>query len=275
MVRPRVRPSGSRRDRAARDPRETHVLCLLCRRRYQAVTYTHLKARHGIEAPADYKSEFGLERITAGAVRERVAEAHRSVWAREIEIIRKRWRTREQQAIARELGLDPATVRAWRKSLGLPELVRRWDRSKVVDGIRRARRAGLALNAAFARSHPSLRPLYSAARIHFASWRAAIRAAGLSYGRVAIRSKFERWSRARILSEIRRLSAEREQLGYRFLEEKHPKLYTAARSYFGNWKNALRACFGSSAPPDRQHGSSARPHGTKPHSASLRGNDRS
>lgn len=220
-----------------RDPAQTHLRCLLCRRWYRAITGSHLEARHGIDAQA-YKDKFGLRLITAGEVREKVAQSKILVGRRQLDLIRRAWKVKEQREIAARLGVDPATVRAWAKKLGLPPRVETWDRPKIVAGIRAARRRKIPLHSGAARR--LLPRLYKAAQTHFASWGKAIRAAGLRYTRIRRVGPFAKWSADRIKDEIRRL-LRKKRVGYKYLERHHSKLYAAARNYFGSWKRALRA----------------------------------
>lgn len=196
-----------------------------------------MEARHGIDAQA-YKDKFGLRLITAGEVREKVAQSKILIGRRQLELIRRAWKVKEQREIAARLGVDPATVRAWAKKLGLPPRVETWDRPKIVAEIRAARRRKVPLHSGAARR--LLPRLYKAAQTHFASWGKAILAAGLRYSRIRRLGRFERWDPDRIKSEIRALVRQR-RLSYAYLERHHSKLYAAARNYFGSWKRALRA----------------------------------
>jgi hypothetical protein len=220
---------------------ETHVQCLLCHRSYKAITYTHLKYKHGIEAPKSYKDEFSLGTITSREVREKVAAAKRIVGHKELEYIRKNWAKRPLSAIMDHLGVDASTIRGHAKSLGLPLYVQKWDGTKLISAILRAHRKGVPLHSASARK--LIPQVYRSARKgkHFKTWKHAIEAAGLRYSQIARRRPFERWTSARIFQEIRALVRERRHLDYHFLQRKHSKLYAAARNHFINWQKAVRA----------------------------------
>lgn len=217
----------------------SHLQCQLCGRWLQAITYSHLKYVHGIPIPARYKVRFKVDKITAMDVRRQVADSKRIVLRRESEYIKATWGRCPLDTLSIKLRLNPSTIRTHAKRLGLPPLRRSWNRKSVLAELRRAYRLGRPLHSGAARrSSPQL---YGAAHHHFGSWRKAVEAMGLRYLRIARRAPFERWSTRRILREIRHLITIGGHESYRFLERHHPKLYAAARNYFGSWKAAVRS----------------------------------
>lgn len=223
----------------------SQVRCRLCHRWYRAITYAHLKYRHGIEAPKDYKDEFSLEKITSREVCEKVAYSKRVVGPRSLEYIRKNWGRSPLSAITDHVGVHSSTVRDHAKRLGLSLYVRKWDRRKLIAEIRRAHRAGIPLHSGAARR--LIPQVYRSARYgkHFRSWKRAVEAAGLRYSRISRRAPFESWSPSRIRLEIRKLAGQGKHRGYAYLARYRSKLYAAARNHFGNWRRAVKAALRS------------------------------
>lgn len=218
---------------------DTHILCLLCSRWFRAITFTHLKYKHQVQEPQDYKDEFSLTTITPSDVRRKVANSKRVLTTRHLDYLKSHWGKRPLVEISSRLGINASTARAYAKQLGLPLFVKRWDKQQVLKEIRRARRNRQALHSGGIRvSSPRL---YKAARSHFRSWKRAVSAAGLDYSQVARRAPFEHWTRDRIIREIEMLSRRRKHQDYRYLERFHSKLYAAGRNHFGNWRRALDA----------------------------------
>lgn len=218
---------------------ETHVLCQLCHRWFRAVTYTHLRYRHGLHEPKTYKDEFSLSKITSAEVRARIADQKTIIQKEGLEFVRKSWEKVPFKDIASRLRLHPTTVRAQARKLGLPLLVEKWTADKVTKLIRRVHQArGELHSGAIRESEPSL---YKAARSYFGSWKEAVTAAGIPYSAVARREPFESWSKERILQEIRALRVRWGTVSYCLVERQYSKLYAAARNHFGNWQSALRA----------------------------------
>ncbi len=112
------------------------------------------------------------------------------------------------------------------------------DKQQVIDAIRRLYQQGKLdeLSGAW-RHHLSL---CRKARHRFGSWRKAIEAAGLDYQAVVQRQK---WSKERIVAEIRRLYAAGQDLSITAVHRNHPALLAIAQSprYFGSWREAIEA----------------------------------
>jgi hypothetical protein len=244
--------SSSGRSRGPRRPRDqrsstrargqdhkTHVQCRICHKWYRAVTYTHLKYLHGIESPSKYKEEYSLSKITSEEVRGRIAEKKFLVDRHAVDYIRRSWGQRSLKEITSYLGINPSTVRAHARRMGLGLLVERWDLRKVLRGLRRAHRDKIPLNSGHARKH--LSHLYKAAIKYCRSWKNALREAGIRYESVSLRGPFEAWSQERVAAEIRELHRQGRDLDYAFIQTHHPRLYGAARNHFGSWKAARRA----------------------------------
>lgn len=238
VIQRRITKTARAADESRRGP-ETHVRCRLCLGWYEAITYTHLKARHGILRPAEYKQQFGVLKITSVEVRRKVAESKKRILRSERAYILGQWGQHSLRTISKRLGVNPSTVRTHAYRLGLPPLRQAWDKKKVVRALRRARREGKPLHSGGARRAIPL--VYRAARSHFGSWDRAVESAGFSYRSIMKSKPFEQWSRLRIVEEIRRLAVRPERLSYRHLNRHCSKLYAAARNYFGSWRSALSA----------------------------------
>jgi two-component system, response regulator len=84
--------------------------------------------------------------------------------------------------------------------------------------------------------------LYSAACRYFENWANAVWIAGINYdeiirqGKVSRREKLKKWSRVRILEEIKKTLSLNPLASYR----DEPALYSAGRREFENWKDALK-----------------------------------
>jgi hypothetical protein len=230
-------PAISGRDAEQESP--THVRCRICRRWYQAITYTHLRYKHGIVDPRTYKDKYSLSKITAPVVRKKIADQKFLVDRHAVDFIRRNWGKIPLKQITSYLGIDASTVRAHALRLGLGLLVKKWDDTKIIAELQSARRQGLPLNSGEARQ--GLGPLYKAALKHFGSWMKALKKAEIPYEKVALRGPFESWSDDRVVREIRALKREAKERDYRHIQRHHPKLYAAARNRFGSWSEALRA----------------------------------
>lgn len=235
----RGREKRPRSEKRATPHSQTHVRCRLCNRWYQAITYTHLRYRHGILEPRTYKEEYSLSKITSADVRRRIAERKVLVDRHALEFIKKRWGKLSLKEITHYLGINPSTVRSHAVRLGLKLLVERWSDSKVIRRLREARKFGRPLSSGEARHE--MGSLYKAAIKHFGSWKLALVRAGIAYDQVARRGPFETWTQDRIIVEIRSLAREGKERDYTYLQHHHSKLYAAARNHFDSWTNALKA----------------------------------
>lgn len=126
-------------------------------------------------------------------------------------------------------GLDAGALARYQK----------WSRKRIVERIRELHAQGHDLSWRSVSMH--LDPALAAAALRpngFFSWRAAIKAAGLDIGDIA---RYERWSRARIVSEIQSLQREARPLSSKAAQIGNPSLFCAARRRFGSWDCALEA----------------------------------
>ncbi len=112
-----------------------------------------------------------------------------------------------------------------------------WSRKKIAERLRELHAAGKPLYVSAAEKlHGGL---VGAATAHFGSWREAIKAAGLDYGKI---KRQKEWSKKEIVREIRRLHREGMELSTTMPVRKHYRnLHAAAVRYFGGWAEAMRA----------------------------------
>lgn len=233
----RERHPPRRGDDGSRDS-ESHVQCRLCRRWLRAISYTHLRYKHGILVPQSYKEEFAVEKITSKEVRRRIAEQKVLVDRHATDYIRRHWGKTSLKEITRYLGVDASTVRAHAMRLGLGLLVEQWTDAKVLRLLKDSWKRGLPLSSGQARHR--LAGLYKAAIRRFGSWKTGLERAGIPYREVSRRGPLERWTPGRILEEIRSLLKKGREEDYLYLRSNHSKLYAAARNHFGNWGRAVR-----------------------------------
>jgi len=124
----------------------------------------------------------------------------------------------------------------------------RWSRASVLAQLGRRARAQRSL--APSRVPPTL---YAAACRLFGSWRKALEKAGLEPTDHLVRG---RWSRERVLEEVRRLHGEGRPLTATKVKLYARSLWLAAARHVGSWGEALRAA-GLDAPQGREPGGGA------------------
>lgn len=111
----------------------------------------------------------------------------------------------------------------------------RWTREEIIRRILDCDAKGYPLRV----GHPGIsQPLYQAASRIFGSWRNALQAAGISPNR---RNRVDKWTPAKILLVIRKLSQRRRPLRKKELEERFGSMVSAARRFFGSWPKAILA----------------------------------
>jgi hypothetical protein len=144
-----------------------------------------------------------------------------------------------KRKVRRETG---STWAAYVESLGIPYPggIRRldWSREAVLAAIRRRRREGLPLNSVAVREESQA--LTHQARIRFGSWDAALQAAGIDP--VRVRLNHAKWTRAEVITALRRRHGEGRPLRLRDVRAEEPRLAKAAQRLFpSSLARALRA----------------------------------
>ncbi len=80
--------------------------------------------------------------------------------------------------------------------------------------------------------------VYAAAERMFGGWQYAIESCGLDYDKIR---KYKRWSKDKVLAEIKRLKSEKKSLNSKNIQIEQRPLYLAALRRFQSWGNALEA----------------------------------
>ncbi len=115
---------------------------------------------------------------------------------------------------------------------------RKWDLTRVIEGILGRRRRGRPLNyKAVVRDKE---PLVGAGRRLFGSWDRALGAAGLDPSRIRLKPVARHWTRETILAAIGRESRAHRDLSVTGIVTRDGGLYLAALTRFGTWPRALR-----------------------------------
>ncbi len=115
----------------------------------------------------------------------------------------------------------------------------RWTRKGILAEIKRLQQAGAELN--YASASDNHLNLVRAACWHFGSWEHAIEKAGLNYDEV---SRYQRWTRERIIARIGELHAQGHDLSWRAVSTRlDPALAAAALRphHFQSWREAISA----------------------------------
>ncbi len=121
---------------------------------------------------------------------------------------------------------------------------RSWDDDAILSEIRRLQEEGADLSSK--RMDETANPLIATARRRFGNWGAAVERAGIDYN--AIRRR-RRWTKEKIVEEIRDLQAKRVDLRSGSVRRTHPALFAAACKprFFGSWGKALQFALDSVA----------------------------
>lgn len=113
---------------------------------------------------------------------------------------------------------------------------KRWSREEALRAILELHDKGVPLNSGnIARHYPALA---YAGRKYVGSWEAAVKAAGFDYEQIR-RKSF--WNRKRIVECIKQLQVAGEPLYVSAVERTHGGLVGAAATYFGSWRQAIKA----------------------------------
>lgn len=236
---------------------EESVRCRLCRRDFKAISFSHVRYRHGIDL-AEYLERFPRTNISSAGTRQKLSDRVRAhlerqgrLWtkARVKDETLRLWRQRRHlnaQTVYREArDLYEAACSlfgSWDKALraaGLrPIDVRRnrkWSPREVVRVIREVQRAGqLKYGSKLLRRRPEL---VQAAVKAFGSWRAALSEAGLE----SLAPPPTRWTRREVIARIRRRAERRESLLSKEVVRHETALWKAARRFFGEpWCDLIR-----------------------------------
>jgi hypothetical protein len=129
-----------------------------------------------------------------------------------------------------EAGLRAAGLVGWPRL----EHQRTPDRTVTVEMVRARHAMGRPMTPSSV--HKADARLYRAARRHFGSWDRAVEAAGLP-----IQRGWPRWSKERVVAELRQLHGTEAKMSPGSIQRRAPRLYVAARKYFGGVHEAAAA----------------------------------
>jgi len=140
----------------------------------------------------------------------------------------KRWFGSWYEAVE-AAGFDPEEYKNKRE----PKM--RWDKPTVLAEIKRYSEQGGNLSAGSVRKHYSR--LYSAATVHFGSWKNALKELGIDYDDVRLTQE---WTPEKVLQTLQEANRQGADLSDRTVSALRPDLYGAAITHFGSWPEALR-----------------------------------
>jgi hypothetical protein len=115
---------------------------------------------------------------------------------------------------------------------------RSWDDDSILSEIKRLNEEGVDLSSK--KMDETANPLIATARRRFGNWGAAVERAGLDYTKIRRR---RRWDKGTIVSEIRSLKAQGQDLRSGEVRRHSPALFAAACKprFFGSWSKAMEA----------------------------------
>lgn len=115
----------------------------------------------------------------------------------------------------------------------------RWTRKTIIAEINRLHDAGEPLN--YSTAEDNHLNLVRAAAWHFGTWRRAVESSGVDYQGL---SRYQRWSKSRIVERIRELNKQNQDLSWHSVSKKiDPPLAAAAvrAGGFKSWRDAISA----------------------------------
>lgn len=128
--------------------------------------------------------------------------------------------------------IDPAQV-------DVPTKPRRLDRDAIIDALKQRHATNLSM--AWGDTCREDRALATAAKNCFSTWRRALRAAGLEPTRKVTPHAYRFWNKETVLAAIQQRRRDGKALTANRVREDDSALASAARRYFGSWRDALTA----------------------------------
>lgn len=111
-----------------------------------------------------------------------------------------------------------------------------WSNGKIIKEIKSLKEKGIDL-AIRAMRRQGYGPLVTMSNFYFGSWREAIKRAGLDYNKIR---KRQRWSKKRVIEEIKGLARQGEDISYKRLRRTgYGKLVSMGCYYYPNWGKAI------------------------------------
>ncbi len=224
---------------------ETHVRCRVCGRWYQILSWTHLR-RHQM-TPEDYKKRFGVDYVSSDEMRQRMSlnsrlprhnTGYRPLRRRAILSAIRRYLRSRRPAPHSLKGQAVHVFGSWREALkaaNCEPLRKRWTLQAIRKGLRSWIRRHGPLNDGELKSTDS--SLHASVCGRFGTVEAAAGALSLPYS-----PRCTRWSRKRLMNEIKKRARKGLSLSSKAVEEEDSRLSNAARRRFGSWEKAVRAC---------------------------------
>jgi hypothetical protein len=113
--------------------------------------------------------------------------------------------------------------------------MRKWDESSIISHIM-SRYGRMPVNSHYyVNAYPAV---YAAAERIFGSWREAIEACGLDYGKIR---KYRIWTKETVVNEIKSRYESGQALNSKHAYKSNRPLYMAAVSRYKSWGNAVKA----------------------------------
>ncbi len=112
---------------------------------------------------------------------------------------------------------------------------RKWNEELIIAHIMKRKKVE-PLNALYYCTHYP--DIYAAAQRIFGSWRDAIEACGIDYGKV---KKYREWTKTSVVEEIKALAKKKQPLNSIHAQVKLKPLYMAAVKRFKSWAGAMKA----------------------------------
>ncbi|MBI3009172.1 MAG: hypothetical protein HYY56_06650 [Candidatus Omnitrophica bacterium] len=133
---------------------------------------------------------------------------------------------------------------SWRNALGgigvdydkVKKAHGEWSKGKIIRDIKALEEEGVDLSIRAIRRQ-GYGPLVTMSNFYFGSWREAIRRAGLDYDKIR---KRQRWSKKRVIENIKELNRQGIDLSYKRLRrEGYGKLVSMGCYYYPSWGKAI------------------------------------
>jgi hypothetical protein len=139
-------------------------------------------------------------------------------------------------AASRRFGTYAAAVEAAGINYQSVKAVRRWNRQRVIEALKKLNKASKDLSTtALKRSNDSL---YEAARRHLGGYDKALGAAGVQFSSVR---RVEQWNKEKVIRQLERRYRAGKALASKTMRVESSKLLAAAERSFGSYATAVRA----------------------------------
>jgi len=143
-------------------------------------------------------------------------------------------------AIARlkhKLNLDDCPIELRQRRVGDAQML--WTKERIIEKLKEINKLGESISSS------SIQQKYGSLHVascnRFGNWESTVIAAGFDYNEVNLYSERITWTNEKIISEIKKLHEDNEDLMASSVRDNHTALFNAARrdSNLGNWENAI------------------------------------